>query len=94
VQFGEVCVAVDAAMPIEIPLTNRAIRRPVRLLEATKTIALTIEIPTAGSSSRRRPYKSDRWPARSSATMTPTAYIANATVTMNNEKLSRARYRL
>ena len=72
---------------------NRATRRPARLFEATKTIALTIEIPTAGSSSRRRPYRSERCPARSSATITPTAYTANATVTMNSEKWSRARYR-
>jgi hypothetical protein len=41
----------------------------------------------------RRPYRSERCPARSSATITPIAYIANATVTMNSEKWSRARYR-
>jgi hypothetical protein len=72
-------VAVDATIPIEIPLMNRATSRPARLFEARKTIALTTEIPTAGSSSRRRPYKSDRCPARRSATITPTAYTANAT---------------
>src|SRR3984885_8560586 len=93
VQLGEVRGCGRRDDPDRDPVDQPAGEEAGEGFHATKTLALTIEIQTAGSNIRRRPYKSDRCPARSSATTTPTAYTANATVTMNSEKWSRARYR-
>jgi hypothetical protein len=66
-------VAVVEASPIETPASTRAISRPGRLFHVRKTIALTIVKPAAVMRRRRRPYQSERWPARNRAPMTPIA---------------------
>jgi len=53
-------VAVDTTIPIATPLRSRPTRRPARLFDVRKTIALAIAVPSAGSSRRRRPYQSER----------------------------------
>jgi hypothetical protein len=66
-------VAVDDATPNEMPDSTRASSRPGRPFQVRNTIALAIVKPAAGMSRRRRPYQSERWPARARAPMTPIA---------------------
>ena len=66
-------MAVAATTPTDTPLTMRATIRPAVSRQARKTIALTIDVAIAGSSTRRRPCQSETWPASSSAATTPTA---------------------
>jgi hypothetical protein len=48
--------------------------------------------PMAIAAIRRRPTRSERWPAKNRLAMTPTAYAAKITVTVREPKWSRAPY--
>jgi hypothetical protein len=85
-------VAVAVTAPTPRPLSTRPSNSPGSDGHARKTTPARTSSASAGISTRRRPYESERWPARNRLTATATAYTANTIVTISDEKRSRCAY--
>lgn len=81
-----ITVAVPVARPADSPDRVRPVNSSGSPPARRKHTALRPDNASAASRTGRRPMKSDTCPSSSSATMTPAAYTAKITVTMNEEK--------
>lgn len=79
-------VAVPVNRPADSPDSTRPAKSSGSPRSKRNDTALSADSTSPASRTGRRPTESDNWPSRSSATMTPTAYTAKITVTMNEEK--------
>ena len=82
-------VAVATAAPTPMPVRMRAMNKPVTLIQSRNRVAAAMVTAIAGSSTARRPYQSDTFPASSRLTTTPTAYTAYTNVIVSEDRCSR-----